>query len=416
MTDGNLLVAVRGEHLAGTGEWLAQGLSRRQFQALVDAGRLVRVRFGVYATESLLTKARRDPRLRHGVTVAAAQVATGRDSVASHESAALIHDVALFRAPPAGQVTLTRLPGARKGRPSAGGVVFHAAALPAGQVTSYHGVPLTTAARTVADLARTASFMAGVVSADGALHEAKVTKAELAEVLATCAKWPGVEQARKVAAFSDQRAESPLESCARVVFAQHGLPTPDLQVELGGDRFVGRVDFYWPEYATVAEADGALKYVNRNRAVDQLERDQELRAAGFRAVHFTWNQLFKEQLRVIGWIKSAFRGEIGLVAGPGWRALFGEGGVELGVVGGCHQQGLGLGVQFHRRGQGHVLLAGEQRLGLRVGLSGAGGQPLGEVADRAVQGVRGYQFGDQADAVGFVGFCRDRLPAAELWS
>jgi hypothetical protein len=47
--------------------------------------------------------------------------------------------------------------------------------------------------------------------------------------------------------------------------------------------------------------------------------------------------------------------------------------VELGVVLAGHQQGLGHRLQFHGGGQTHVLLAGEQGLGLRVGVRGPGG-------------------------------------------
>lgn len=61
-----------------------------------------------------------------------------------------------------------------------------------------------------------------------------------------------------------------------MVFAEHGLPAPGLQVSLGGAGFAGQ-------------------------ATGQLERDQELRAAGFRVVHFTWDQLFREQRRGSGY-------------------------------------------------------------------------------------------------------------------
>ncbi len=44
-------------------------------------------------------------------------------------------------------------------------------------------------------------------------------------------------------------------------FEEQGLPAPELQVWLGSaDDRIGRVDHYWPEHRTVAEADGAVKY------------------------------------------------------------------------------------------------------------------------------------------------------------
>lgn len=59
-------------------------------------------------------------------------------------------------------------------------------------------------------------------------------------------------------------------------------------------------------YLTIAEADGLLKYADTRRATDQLERDQLLREVGYKVVHFTWRQLFREPDRVVAWIKDAF--------------------------------------------------------------------------------------------------------------
>jgi very-short-patch-repair endonuclease len=89
-----------------------------------------------------------------------------------------------------------------------------------------------------------------------------------------------------VVAFSDHRSESVLESCARVTFNDYGLPAPELQVDIGDHLFIGRVDFYWGKHSTIAEADGMLKYADARRAARQLERDQSLREAGYKVMHF----------------------------------------------------------------------------------------------------------------------------------
>jgi len=49
-----------------------------------------------------------------------------------------------------------------------------------------------------------------------------------------------------------------------------------------------------------------IKYADAGRAVRQLERDQLLREAGFKVVHFTWRQLFREADRLIARIREAF--------------------------------------------------------------------------------------------------------------
>ncbi len=151
---------------------------------------------------------------------------------------------------------------------------------------------MTTAARTVVDLARELDFRAGVVAADSALHRKLTAKEELRAVLATCSQWRGIQRAREVVEFADPRAESPLESIARVVFRDCGLPPPDLQVWLGGvAEPIGRVDFYWTKYRTIAEVDGDMKYKDPRRAKAQLKRDALLRSDGYEVVHFDWQEV-----------------------------------------------------------------------------------------------------------------------------
>jgi hypothetical protein len=175
-------------------------------------------------------------------------------------------------------------------------------------VTARNGVTITSVARTVVDLARMGSFAEGVVVADSALRAGKTTVAEVERVIADCGQWPGVKRARRVAAFSDGRSESALESIGRVAFAEHGLPPPELQVWVGAAELgmVGRADFLWAKYRTIAEADGAAKYTNPRRAIAQLDRDARLRDAGFEVVHFTWDEMTMAPWQVAARIRAAF--------------------------------------------------------------------------------------------------------------
>jgi hypothetical protein len=177
-------------------------------------------------------------------------------------------------------------------------------------------VPVTTPARTVVDLARTMPFKAGVVTADSALYRGLTAKADLLSAIDVMARWPGVDKARAIVDFADGRAESAFESVARVAFDNWGLPPPELQVFVGGDgEVIARVDFYWREHATIAEADGALKYEDPDRAREQLERDARLRAAGFEVVHFTWRDLHTNPSMVMARIIGAFHRQAALGRG-----------------------------------------------------------------------------------------------------
>ncbi len=165
-----------------------------------------------------------------------------------------------------------------------------------------------------------ATFREGVVVADSALRQQLTTKADLLGVIDHCSRWRGIARARTVVEFSDELAESVFESIARVAFRQGGLPAPELQVWVGGDDLVvGRVDFLWRRYATIAEADGAIKYADPDRARAQLRRDAELRAAGFEVVHFSWQDLTVNQAQVIESIKAAFMRQVGLRAAEALR-------------------------------------------------------------------------------------------------
>jgi hypothetical protein len=186
-------------------------------------------------------------------------------------------------------------------------VLVHIAALPAEHVVSYRDVPLTSVPRTAIDLARSLPFAQGVAVVDSALHARLTSKGELAAVIAECPRWPGLQRAREVTAFSDARSESVLESLSRAVFRQAGLPPPDLQVQVGDDgEIIGRVDFLWRRYNTIGEADGALKYETPARARTQLEPDARLRAAGYEVVHFTWPQITRAPAQVVNEIRVAF--------------------------------------------------------------------------------------------------------------
>jgi hypothetical protein len=287
-----------------TAEWRASGLSVGQMRTLVRSGDLVRVRNGVYATRTAITSAQDDQRRGHILQVAAVIAAVGRETVVSHHSAAVLHRIDLLYQQQV--VTLTRPPARRRNRPTSEGIFFHAAELPPEHVAKLFGMRVTTAARTVVDLARTSPFMAAVVAADSALRSDKTTKAELTRVCDTCRQWPGVTWAKEAVTFSDGAAGSVLESCARVFFRELGLEPPELQVTIHGDAVAFRVDFYWPRHRTIAEADGLAKYADRKDILEQFRRDRLLREAGYKVVHFTWRELFDTPEAVVARIRAAF--------------------------------------------------------------------------------------------------------------
>lgn len=283
------------------------GVSAGQIRLLVRRGVLVRVGHGVYARATLAARVKGSPAGEQALSLASVLAGELPGVVGSHQSAAIIHGLDLLGRRPSG-LTVTHRPGVGSagGRP---GVRVHLAALPTGHVIRWSGVPVTSVARTVVDLARTSSFRAGVVTADSALHRQLTTKAELSAVLADCARWPGLTRAREVVEFSDALSESALESLSRVVFREQRIPPPELQAWVGGDDqgIVGRADFLWEQFGTIGEADGAIKYADPQRAIAQLRRDTRLREAGFQVVHFTWDDIVHTPGHVAASLREAFK-------------------------------------------------------------------------------------------------------------
>jgi Transcriptional regulator, AbiEi antitoxin len=303
--------------VATLGQLRSKGASRQRVRRLVRQGRLLPVRRGVYTSADRAAAGDADRASGHALRVAAVLASLSFSAVGSHRSAAVIHGLDLIGPGQPGTVTLTRPP--RQGSRSLQGVSVHTARLPGHHLIVRDGVMVTSVARTVVDLARACSFTEAVVVADSALRTGKTTRAEINAVIADCAGWPGITRAREVAAFSDGKSESALESIGRVAFHEHGLPPPALQAWVGGEQgVVGRADYYWPEHATVAEADGAVKFADPRKAIAQLDRDTRLRDEGYEVIHFTWSEITMTPEQVAGRIRAAFdrHRALGPVAGP----------------------------------------------------------------------------------------------------
>jgi hypothetical protein len=300
---GNLARTLRSLGIVTTAELLAAGMTSSKIKVLAERGELISLRRGVYLRAEHVRQQRASAANSRLLPIAAA-LAVVPDAIVSHQSAAELHGIALL-GKPCPTVTLTGNPGCDRHQRT--GLRLHTASVPDRHITTICGLPVTTAGRSVTDLSRELDFRAGVIAADSALLGKLTTRAELQFVLAECHGWRGSRCAAEVVAFADGRAESPLESIARVLFRELGLPPPQLQAWLGGPAEpIARVDFYWQEFRTVAEVDGAVKYKDPARAAAQLRRDSLLRAEGFEVVHFDWQEITQCPDLVATRIRAAF--------------------------------------------------------------------------------------------------------------
>lgn len=276
------------------------GCPEAEIRRLLRAGDWVTVRRGVLAAAERVA----DARGRQVAEAAAAWLALGRRPVVSHASAGLLHHLVM---PAHAGVELTADPRVLRPR-RATGLLLHAADLPPHHTAELHGLPVTSVARTVVDLARGLPFEEAVVLADDALHRRLVEREELERVLRDCAVWPRIGRAARVVAASDGLAESPLETLCRVLFGRHGLPAAECQALVVDPRdgWHARVDFRWPAHRTVVEADGRLKYATPADLWNEKLRQERIEELGYAVLRLTWTQVTGEPAATVRRVLRAF--------------------------------------------------------------------------------------------------------------
>ena len=227
----------------------------------------------------------------------AAVMACGEGAVLSHRSAA-----ELFRLLPetGGEVEVTVVgrnpgfhPGIRLHRPRA---------LARHDVTSVRGIPVTSIARTICDLAATDPFRVVEAAFQEALYRDIVTPDGLAEVLAREPRRKGAPVIR--ALLEDPRmTRSERERALLRLIDQAQLPRPLTNVHLNG--FLA--DAYWPAEGLVIEFDGWQGHGHRNAFDRDRKRDQVMLANGLRPMRVTDRHLTHEPVALVARIAQSLR-------------------------------------------------------------------------------------------------------------
>lgn len=283
---------------------LRLGVSSRALAQGVESRALLKLRHGWYCRTPVAEESRAAS-MRRQIQVCLEQ--QKGDSVASHSSAALLHGLPLVHGAKTSDVHLTgpRDSGGKRTR----GLMLHTSPTPPRAVL-VGGLPVTSVARTVVDLARTSGFIPGVCAADAALRDRLMTPAELLEEVGLHRGRTGAGTARAVADFADGLSGSPGESISRCLISTWSeIPTPRLQHEFRDARgkFVARTDFDW-EGRLVGEFDGYTKYTGLLRkgedpgqvAWREKLREDDLRAMDTVVVRWVWADLNRpSQLRAI---------------------------------------------------------------------------------------------------------------------
>lgn len=282
--------------LTHRGDLLATGWTDRELRQMRRSGVLSPVRRGTYvaAADPLPDT----PEARHALLVRATLPHLAPGWVLSHASAAVLLGLPVWGMA-TDRVHVTR-DGSGGGRLTRG-VHRHVSPLRKDEITVVDGMAVTAAHRTVADIARTEPFEQAVVVADAALATLPVTRADLLTAQDRAALWRGAPQALRAIRFADGGARSVGESRSRLAMCRAGLPRPVLQYEVraGDGRFLGYVDFAWPELRTVGEFDGKVKYGRLLRpgqdagdaVFEEKVREDAIRATEKRMARWIWREL-----------------------------------------------------------------------------------------------------------------------------
>lgn len=236
----------------------------------------------------------------------AAVLSAGRGALASGITAAFLWGLPGFGPRP---VHVSRPHGA-KHRRSPLAIVHHSRFLPPHHGRPLEGIPVTSVARTVFDLAAWVHPARAERALDNALHRRLVVLEELRAVAIEL-----FEQGRTGTVLIRELLEargagyipvaSGLEARFLALLVAAGIELPERQVDLGGEYWVGRVDFYYRRLRLVIEVDGEAFHTSKlDRELD-ARRDRALRAAGFEVLRIREHLLRGEPEEVLAMVRAA---------------------------------------------------------------------------------------------------------------
>jgi very-short-patch-repair endonuclease len=224
-----------------------------------------------------------------------AVLASGPGAALSHQSATALWGI---WGSGAGETHVT-VPRKTRSQPS---VRRHFSALPDDERAVRAGIPTTSAARAVLDLAAAK----GEAAAESALREMEYVgiygPVSLPALLERYPRHKGTPIARvcleRLADDPGGRIRSDLEEAFLPFLDAHQIPRPRLNawLSIDDDRF--QVDCLWPDAKLVGELDGFKSHGTKRAFRKDRRRDRRLGAHGFHVVRITEDQLMTEPAEV----------------------------------------------------------------------------------------------------------------------
>lgn len=238
----------------------------------------------------------------------AAALDAGRGAAVSHVAAA-----ALWGLPGFGTEHLhVSRPRETTSRTSRLATVHEPRLLPDRHRTLLEGIPVTTVARTVFDLAGCLHPLRTERALDNALSRKLVDLERIRAVAIELLEHgrPGSALMRQL--LSDRGAgyippASGLEARFFALLVEAGMELPDRQIEVGGEAWTGRVDFLYRRARLVIEIDSDVHHTAKLDVESDCRRDVALSAGGFGVLRITEAQVWQRPHEAVALVRAALR-------------------------------------------------------------------------------------------------------------
>jgi very-short-patch-repair endonuclease len=283
-------LARRQQGLLTHAQLTSLGVGRRTIKRWLASGRLGAVHRDIYAFGPR-------PLTKRGKWLAAV-LAMGPGAFLSHRSAA-----ALWGFAGDDRKVHVTAPGGRQERPGRRGIQVHRCKFDPADVTMRDGIPVSTVARTLFDLAeRSAPY-----ELKNAWDEAsRLRLLRVPEVAAVYERGRGRRARRRIRPFlaAEQRyvedTASPLEDRFASFVVAHRLPQPQTNVLVDGDE----VDALWSAARLIVELDSWEFHAHRAAFEKDRNRDADHLLAGYRTIRVTHRRLSDQPERLAAQIRA----------------------------------------------------------------------------------------------------------------
>ena len=183
--------------------------------------------------------------------------------------------------------------------------LHRSATLAAEDVTTRCGIPVTTVARTLLDVAATLTSPALARTIEQTEIRRLFDLNAVDAVLARNANHPGAKRLTRALALyrDDEFTRSELERAFLALCDAHGIPRPLVNHIVEGHE----VDFFWPDQRVVVETDGRETHFTLTAYEGDRARDARMLALGYRTMRASERQVRRDPATVANTLSAVLR-------------------------------------------------------------------------------------------------------------